>query len=146
MSELTEDIRILPQGGKATRCIHHNGTTNDRCLAGVRYADVAVDHAPIKYRHERHGSQGSPYSLSRSLPCMGKYNLGGATCVKLELLSAEEIAADEAAHQRTMDLMRLGLSSCCEAPIDESQVIRSGRHKGHGPRFCSKCRRCVFMV
>lgn len=38
------------------------------------------------------------------------------------------------------------LSSCCNAAIDKSHVITSGRHKGHGPRYCSKCGRCLFMV
>lgn len=39
-----------------------------------------------------------------------------------------------------------GTSSCCGAPIDTSHVIPSGRHMGHGPRYCSKCGRCLFMV
>jgi hypothetical protein len=38
------------------------------------------------------------------------------------------------------------LSPCCEAPIDESRVIRDGCYKGHGPRFCSKCGELVYMV
>jgi hypothetical protein len=42
--------------------------------------------------------------------------------------------------------MKRNVSSCCEAPIDESQVITEGQFKGHGPRYCSKCKRCVYMV
>lgn len=40
----------------------------------------------------------------------------------------------------------LDLSNCCEAPIDYSQVIEKGRYKNHGPRYCSKCKKCLFMV
>lgn len=40
----------------------------------------------------------------------------------------------------------LDLSSCCEAPIDYSQVIEKGRCKNHGQRLCSKCRRCLYHV
>lgn len=35
---------------------------------------------------------------------------------------------------------------CCNAPIDTSHVIREGRNKNHGPRFCSKCKKLLFMV
>lgn len=37
-------------------------------------------------------------------------------------------------------------SACCNAPIDYSRVIKTGRHKGHGGRYCSKCGKCVFWV
>jgi hypothetical protein len=53
---------------------------------------------------------------------------------------------DEAKFKRSMDLMHKGLSSCCEAPFDTSQVIKGGKYKNHGPRFCSKCRKLCFMV
>ena len=38
------------------------------------------------------------------------------------------------------------VTTCCGAEIDESQVIQDGPHKGHGPRFCSKCGKLDFMV
>lgn len=137
------EIRVLPKNDRSTRCKHHTGMTNERCAAGVRYLDVALDHEPIRYR--QHPGSG-PYSIGRSFPCLGKYNLGGATCPKLELPTAQEVESEEAASKRSMDLLRRGLSSCCEAAIDESRVIRDGRHKGHGPRFCSKCGKCLFIV
>jgi hypothetical protein len=43
-------------------------------------------------------------------------------------------------------LLARGLSPCCEAPIDKSRVIRKGRHRGHGPRICSKCHQLVFFI
>jgi hypothetical protein len=38
------------------------------------------------------------------------------------------------------------LSPCCKAPIDESKVIKKGIHVGHGPRYCSKCKKFIFLV
>lgn len=48
--------------------------------------------------------------------------------------------------EEAADRIGAGLSPCCGAPIDTSRVIKTGRHKNHGPRFCSECRRCCFMV
>jgi hypothetical protein len=58
----------------------------------------------------------------------------------------EEQRARAAAITRKMDLMARGLSGCCEAPLDESRVIATGRYKGHGPRCCSKCGKVVFVA
>lgn len=122
----------------ADKCKHYNGTVNARCGLGIAYESVMVDHDRMVC--------GSGHEVARSLPCMRKYNPGGATCDKQEFPTPEELAVQEAKDERTTDLMRRGLSSCCESPIDESRVIREGRHKGHGPRFCSKCGRCVLVV
>lgn len=54
--------------------------------------------------------------------------------------------AEENPIERIERLSELGLTSCCEAPVDYSQVIEKGRYKNHGPRFCSKCRRCLYQV
>jgi hypothetical protein len=145
---LSDEIRLIPEGSdRATRCRHFNGTVHDRCEAGMVYLDVRLEHEPIRYRHARQGEpSGSTYTATASFPCLGKFNHGGATCPRYEPFTPEEVAASQAAHRRTMDLMERGLSSCCEAPIDESRVIRRGRHEGHGPRYCSKCGRCVFIV
>lgn len=123
-------------------CNHFNGLANPMCDAGVAYATVAVEHEP----RERRDSIGSVHKASKSYPCMDKYNLTGATCDKQQMPTAEQIAATKAEDARRYDLMKRGLSGCCEAKIDESQVIREGRYKGHGPRFCSKCGKCVFIV
>ena len=46
-----------------------------------------------------------------------------------------------------MKLARFGWHSpCCSVPIDESAVITDGKYKGHGPRYCSKCRAVLFLV
>ena len=78
------------------------------------------------------------------LPCVQDDD--APECPQFELRSAEEIAAMRAAMEKRMDLLAKGLSGCCEAALDESQVIKEGRHKGHGTRFCSKCRKVAFMV
>jgi hypothetical protein len=100
------------------RCRHFTGIMAKKCDAGIDYE------RPLQQC------------------CRGE----NPTCKSYMPFTAEEIAKDEAAIKHATDLMQRGLSSCCEAPIDESQVIKSGRHKGHGPRFCSKCHRCAFMV
>ena len=48
--------------------------------------------------------------------------------------------------KQAIELIAKGFSPCCEAPIDKSRVIAEGRHKGHGARFCSKCKKVVYMV
>jgi hypothetical protein len=100
------------------RCRHFTGIQNETCDAKVKYPHISV------------------------LPCYGEHG----ECSGYSPLTVEELAAKEAEQQRHIDLMRQGLSSCCEAPFDTSQVITSGRFKNHGPRFCSKCKRVCFMV
>ena len=118
-------------------CKHFTGTQNTRCKAGVCYQDVAVDHKPLQAAHG---------TVRRSMPCIAKYNPGGAVCEKREEYTDEELAEQEASMKRKHDLMAKGLSDCCEAPIDRSRVIESGRYKGHGPRYCSKCGKCLLIV
>ena len=67
-------------------------------------------------------------------------------CEKYEALSEKDIQARIDEIKRFEDLMMKGLSSCCEAPINETQVIQSGQYEGHGPRFCGKCKKLVYMV
>jgi hypothetical protein len=99
-------------------CRHFTGILAKKCEAGIAYQ------RPLQR------------------VCIGE----PGECEKFSPYTKEEIEADEAATKRCVELMQRGLSSCCEAPIDESHVIREGRHKGHGPRYCSKCGRCCFMV
>ena len=120
------------------KCKHFNGTQHKQCKAGVSYDTVHLKHEPMVCGHG--------HAISGSLPCHEKWNPGGATCEKRELPSQEEVAEQEREDERHDDLMRRGLTSCCEAPIDKSQVIVAGPHKGHGPRYCTKCGRCVFIV
>jgi len=86
------------------------------------------------------------------MPCLGDTQgsvVRGQTiepCDLHEPHTREEIEAEDKAFQRAMELMKQGLSSCCEAPIDTSHVIPDGKHKNHGPRYCSECGRLAYMV
>lgn len=101
------------------KCRHFNGIQNGMCEGGIKYPP----------NHD---------------VCFGQG--GEEMCDGYSPLTAEELEKKEADMQRHMDLMRKGLSSCCEAPFDTTQVITSGRFKNHGPRYCSKCKRLCFMV
>ena len=111
-----------------------------KCKAGVSYYELAkVDELGL-------------VGCGLRNPCGGK-KAGSKErghivqqCDKYQAVSEEEIQAELDSHERTIKLMMQGLSSCCEAAIDESHVIASGEHKGHGPRFCSKCKKVVYMV
>jgi hypothetical protein len=39
-----------------------------------------------------------------------------------------------------------GRSPCCNAKLDESEVVRDGPHAGSGPRYCAKCTKLVMYV
>jgi len=71
---------------KPDKCIHYTGSINEVCSAGVKYHDV-IDKTTTPH----------------SLPCIGSYNPGGATCEKCQLPTAEEIAADEAALKQRIE-------------------------------------------
>lgn len=103
-------------------CIHFNGLMNNFCKAGINYESVALD---------------------RKRPCFGT---GGRVCERYQHYSTEELRAQENERNRFVELLSRNLSACCEAPIDYSQVIADGPHKGHGRRFCSKCHKVVFTV
>lgn len=101
------------------KCRHFNGIQNGMCESKITYP-------------------------ANHYICFGQG--GEEECGGYNPLTAEELEKKEAETQRHMDLMRKGLSGCCEAPFDTSQVITKGQFKNHGPRFCSKCKRLCFMV
>jgi len=74
---------------------HFTGIGGETCAAGVKYAAVTHDHEPVLYRTEGEPESRAPQSRVRSLPCIAKYNLGGAVCAKCEMPIAEEVAAEE---------------------------------------------------
>jgi hypothetical protein len=76
---------------RANKCKHYTGTVNKACAVGVEYATVELN-------------KGTP---GYSLPCITKYNAGGATCSKCEMPTAEEIVAEEVEHRKRMDSMML---------------------------------------
>ena len=86
--------------------------------------------------------QGIAYEHPLQQICIGREG----ACEKYSPFTKEEIEKKEAAIRHSTDCLQRGVSSCCEAPLDTSHVITEGRHKGHGPRFCSKCHKCAFMV
>ncbi len=107
------------------KCRHFNGVQNKECKNHIKYPSV-----------DKMACFGPAYKDSPNrLECEG-----------YSTFTPEELDAQDAELERHIDLMRKGITSCCEAPIDMSQVIPSGRFKGHGPRFCSKCRKVVAMV
>lgn len=109
-------------------CRHYNGimtrdiTRRETCKAGVRYDSVEV-------KQER--------GLSK-YPC----TKGAGSCPSYEPHTPEEIAAEEERFRRVMN----NLSPCCGEPVDESQVIKSGRYKGSGMRYCPKCKQPAFRA
>lgn len=106
------------------KCRHFNGVQNKECDNKIKYPEGGI----------------------KMLACFGPGVSLELRCDGYNPLTPEELDAKEAEFQRHMDLMRQGLSSCCEAPFDTSQVITKGQFKNHGPRFCSKCHKLCFMV
>lgn len=72
------------------------------------------------------------------------------SCEHYEPFTEEEIEAKEKAineHiEKFKNMLKTNKSHCCNADIDESRVIKDGAHKGHGSRYCSKCKEHLFMV
>lgn len=72
------------------------------------------------------------------------------TCKKFELYTDEEFKrleeAQELSTKEFIESFKSGTSVCCHAPVDNSRVIKDGQHKNHGPRYCSKCRKLLFVV
>jgi len=133
------------------RCAHYvapRGFSTPRnetvCNAGVRYLDLLPTPE----------AQGPGWP--RRLPCLdpGTSSLtrlpGGCDCPKRRWETVEEVAADiaaaEAAFAGFERMLETGLSTCCSAPLDKSQVIGTGRHKGHGPVTCSACKKMLYRA
>ena len=122
-------------------CRHFiNVRDNKECKAGMVYDEVT--------KRKELGERGCMLRL----PCTGK-DVGTVTrghavqcCSNYDSLTAEEIEKEEKDIHRILDQIKKGLSPCCGVAIDESCVITKGQYKGHGPRFCSKCKRVVYMV
>ena len=107
------------------QCIHFNGIQSKVCEAGVRY------------EFTRSLNDGG-------LPCLPK--CGRCSCARLQHPTEEQVKQSESEMLFKLDKVAKGISPCCEASLDTSQVIQTGRHKGHGPRFCSKCGKFVMIV
>lgn len=107
-------------------CIYFREPGNDLCEKGLNYAE------------EQGGMRG----------CLMKCNGENNQCKSHTILSDEEFKRHEEnvnkQIEETIKMFKTKLSKCCNAAIDESQVIKEGRHKGHGGRFCSKCKKLLF--
>lgn len=99
------------------KCRHFNGMQNQKCAVGIKYPEY------------------------KEVPCFGEN-----VCTKYSPLTENEAQKECDASSKNDELIAKGLSICCEKPLDTTQVITEGPHKGHGPRFCSACEKLVFMV
>lgn len=110
------------------------------CKKGHVYADIA-----------KLNELGRTGCICR-LPCTGRragsVECGNTvqSCDDYTPLSKKEIKDEIDNIDRCIKLTKKRLSTCCEAQIDESQVIKKGRYKGHGPCFCTKCGKVVYWV
>ena len=112
-------------------CKHFSGLSNKTCKAGVEYASV------------RDSAMASVFRSARfCVPCFDRQ----LPCEKREYPPSEGIGKDYPRIRHIMTCIRHGISPCCEAPLDNREVLTSGEFKGHGPRYCSKCGELVFMV
>jgi hypothetical protein len=106
-------------------CRHFRGIQHATCQAGVNYIDLHRQHAPDYVS-----------------PCFGD----GSCCPQYSPNTPEEMAEQDAAYDQAVARIKQGLSPCCGAEIDDSNVAESGRRKGHGPRYCSRCKKVAFIV
>lgn len=122
------------------KCKHFNGISNKRCRIDVAYDDIAnVKELGITGSAMRIPCMGAPAGTVRGLNTV-------LPCEKYSPRTDAEMQAEADEWERVKGLMSKGLSPCCESTLDTSQVIKTGTYKGHGPRFCSKCKKTVFMV
>lgn len=121
------------------RCRHEQQNGMDKtCAIGIDPDSVAVVLSP-----EQRAEIGR--CTPRSMPCVHGLR-GGLICDGYEPFTEDEIDEDEQRTNAVFASLANGVSACCEARLDESQVITEGQHKGHGPRFCSACGKMAFMV
>ena len=121
------------------RCRHEQIDGMDRsCAIGHDPEEVARVLTPEQRAEIGH-------CTPRSMPCVHGLR-GGLHCDGYEPWTEDEIAKRERETDERLGALAAGLSPCCRAPLDTSQVIKAGRHKGHGPRFCSACGKLAFMV
>ncbi len=65
---------------------------------------------------------------------------------KMEPITEAEAAASQARIDAISAAVASGVSPCCQAEINDSAVIKNGRHKGHGRRYCRACGNEVYRV
>jgi len=113
-------------------CNHFTGVLVETCLGGERPTDHqgTVGHSFACVKNEAWTAGGCPQ------------------CPKFKATSEEEVS--ELRHRMLKSYASAVFdhkkSPCCNATIDESQVIAEGRFKGHGARTCSTCGKVVFRA
>jgi hypothetical protein len=128
MTETPHDPLDDMRAKRLTTCAHFSGLLDKRCRAGVAYAQV----------RSRAGGH-------LAIACFGDVACR-PVCAHYRPPTAEELEQKDRESRRICDLHDRGLSACCEAPLDESLVIRDGPYEGHGPRHCTACRKIAFTV
>jgi hypothetical protein len=121
------------------RCVHFRAIHyNDSCEAGVNFNELM--------RVKELGRTG----CMMRLPCTGRTGVTRGIpvepCNKYQPLTEADIQKEIDMLKRAVKCLKDDVSSCCNAPIDKSRVIQRGKHKGHGPRYCSKCKSVVYVV
>ena len=108
-------------------CRHWNGSINSECGKGINWS----------------------YTYKNALTCIDSERKKGH-CEHYKCFTPEEITMQEEETKKHVEKFKKMLidkkSHCCNADIYESHVIKNGAHKGHGPRFCGKCKETLFMV
>lgn len=87
-----------------------------------------------------------PYPESAFKKCFGEKTESKVYCCYYDPLNEQEAEKEIERHKKEGELLAKNLSICCESKLDTSKVIKEGRFKGHGPRFCSKCGKLVYLV
>lgn len=109
----------------ARQCRHFTRFSNHICEAGVVYTTVRT--------------RGTEHALDA---CFGE----NEACERYSPYTAEEQSAHKAERKRVAECIQQGISPCCGRAIDTSSVVASGRYEGCGPRYCSQCRKLLFLV
>lgn len=122
------------------QCVHFTGIQNKACKAGIAYEDARVTHDPIPVAGP---VTGLPGVARMSLPCLPP-NAAKVVCPSYLEPTPEEIAADRAKIDAFVASLGANVSPCCKAAIDDSHVVKAGRYKGSGPRYCASCKKLLF--
>ena len=110
------------------------------CKAGVAYYDLM--------KIDEFGSSGCMCRV----PCLGgkpgDYKNGYEIefCGEFEPNTEQDIQDRINSIEQTTMAMQNNISPCCYAELDKSEVIQEGPNAGHGPRFCSKCKKVAYIV
>ncbi|NUP10070.1 MAG: hypothetical protein HOW73_28810 [Polyangiaceae bacterium] len=101
MSNDKKKLDVLGEVGQS--CHYFSGLGYNSCRAGVRYADVRVEHVPLNLR-------------TVSLPCFPDDPMV-ASCAHFRLSTPEEVAEQKRSTREAIRRINSGRSPCCEATL-----------------------------